>query len=176
MSNEMTIVETPPDVTREKILSLEQAVHGAIETEQVNEIDCPLTHRFAHGVYVRELFVPKGTLVVAKIHKHDHISMLMKGTVLVATEEGGVKLLEAPMMIEAPAGTKRVAYACEDIIWATVHPNPTNSQDLEQIEAEIIAPTYASFDAHIAAVMQRVALDQSRVEHGLSEGDAACPG
>jgi len=31
-------------------------------------------------------------------------------------------------------------------VWTTVHLNPTNTQDLEELEEEIIAPTYEAYE------------------------------
>ena len=67
--------------------------------------NCPLTHKFAPGVYVREIFIPAGMCVVGKIHKHAHPNFLLKGKVIVITEQGGRELLEAPLSMISPAGT-----------------------------------------------------------------------
>lgn len=100
----------------------------------------PLKHNFADGVYVREIFIPKGSLIVGKIHKHSHPNFLMKGDVSVLTEEGP-KRLKAPLSMISPAGTKRVVYAHEDTVWITIH--VTNKKNLKKIEKEIIAKNYA---------------------------------
>jgi len=102
--------------------------------------ECPLTHKFADGVYVREIFIPADTLVVGKIHRHSHPNFLMKGKVAVYTEDGGSQILEAPLSIISPAGTKRVVYAIEDTVWITVH--VTEETDLDKIEEVVIAKTY----------------------------------
>jgi quercetin dioxygenase-like cupin family protein len=101
---------------------------------------CPLKHSFAPGVYVREIFIPKGTLIVGKIHKHAHPNFLMKGEVSVYTEDGGIERLKAPLSMISPAGTKRVVYAHEDTLWITVH--VTNETDLKNIEEQVIAKNY----------------------------------
>ena len=103
---------------------------------------CPLTHKFVDGIYVREIFMPKGTVCVGKIHKHRHPNFLMKGRVTVVTEEGGVEQLTAPLSMISPAGTQRAVYVHEDTIWITVHSNPDNETDLEKIEDFVIAKTY----------------------------------
>lgn len=108
---------------------------------------CPLKHTFAPGVYVREIEIPAKTIVVGKIHKHEHPNFLMKGRVSVFTESGGVEELEAPLSMISPAGTKRVVYAHEDTVWITVH--VTESQDLEEIEEQVIAKTYEEFEKYI---------------------------
>lgn len=107
---------------------------------------CPLKHSFADGQYVREIFLPKGVAIVGKIHKHSHPNFLLKGKVSVFTEHEGVKTLEAPLSMISLAGTKRVVFAHEDTVWITVHSNPTNTQDLKEIEEEIIAKDFAEFD------------------------------
>jgi len=101
---------------------------------------CPLTHSFADGCYVREIFIPAGMLLTGKIHRHSHPNFLMKGKVAVLTESGGLENIEAPCYMISPAGTKRAVYTHTDCVWITVH--VTDKQNLEEIEEEIIAPSY----------------------------------
>ena len=129
---------------REKIVGVEARLRQALEKTGDAQPDCPLKHYFAPGAYGREIFIPKGTLLVGKIHKHSHLNMLMKGKVSVLTEEGP-KVLEGPLTMVSPPGTKRVVYTHEDTVWVTVH--LTNETDLEKIEDEIIAKTYEEFEA-----------------------------
>ena len=100
----------------------------------------PLKHSFTDGMYVREIFIPKGTVLVGKIHRHDHPNFLMSGIVDVVTEDGGIERLKAPLSMISPAGTKRAVYAIEDTVWITVH--ATNETDLEKIEKEVITENY----------------------------------
>ena len=37
-------------------------------------------HRFAPGLYVRELTVPAGCVIVGKVHKHESVNILVKGS------------------------------------------------------------------------------------------------
>lgn len=112
---------------------------------------CPLKHSFSDGLYVREIFIPKGTILVGKLHKHDHPNFLMQGEVSVLTEEGP-KRIKAPCSMISPAGTKRIVYANEDTVWITVHLNPTNTHDLVQLEEEIIAKTYEELESPVIDV------------------------
>ena len=129
---------------RDMIVAMEQGITAVKHQYDLPTPDCPLEHVFAPGAYGRQIFIPKDTLLVGKIHKHAHLNFLMQGTVSVATEEGPV-VYTAPRMMVSKAGTKRVVYTHEDTIWATVH--LTNETDLEKIEEEIIAPSYEAFDA-----------------------------
>ena len=95
----------------------------------------PLKHTFADGVYVRDLTIPKNSLVVGKIHKHKTVNILLKGEITVLTEDG-VKRLKAPMYFTAPAGSKKVGFTHEDTVWLNIH--PTKETDLVKIEEEVI--------------------------------------
>lgn len=99
----------------------------------------PLKHSFGKGLYVREFFAPAGTLIISKIHKHDHPYFIMKGCTSVLTEEG-VDVLEAPFYGITKSGTKRALYVHEDLTWITVH--ATDKDDLAEIEEEIIAKDF----------------------------------
>lgn len=107
-----------------------------------NPAVAPLTHIITDGLYVREIFLPKGLLCVGKIHKHPHPNFLMSGDVTVITESEGEQRLVAPFWTISPAGTKRLVYANEDSIWITVHANPDNETDLEVLEDKIISKSF----------------------------------
>lgn len=137
--------EIASQIDRERILKVEEEIKKLPDVFYGDSDNCPLTHKFAPGVYVREIFIPKGMIVVGKIHKHDHPNILLKGEVMVATEFGGKEHLKAPLSLISKAGTKRVVFALEDTIWITIH--ATNETDLEKIEDEVIAESYEAFDA-----------------------------
>lgn len=141
------------DRVRQNIVRLEESLCRFQREQDIPAVECPLTHIFAPGMYGRQIFIPKDTLVVGKIHRHAHLLFIMKGRVLVATEEGP-KPYEGPVMLVSKSGTKRVIYAYDDTVWATVH--LTNETDLDKIEEELIAPDYASFDAQQDADVRQV--------------------
>lgn len=136
---------------REQVLEAERGVVAAIEAGEVESVidQCVVTHHFSpidetYGccTYAREMFIPKGTLIVGKIHRHQHLNFIQQGKVSVATEFG-VKYLEAPCTFVSEVGLKRVVIAEEDTIWVTVHLTKyNNEEDLNKIEDEVIAPTY----------------------------------
>lgn len=112
---------------------------------------CPLVHSFADGIYVREIFIPAGTVLTGKIHKHSHPNFLMKGEVDVVTEFGGTERLKAPLYMISKAGTKRIVRAHTDTVWVTVHSNVSNTGDLSKIEDYVIADSYEAYDKFIEA-------------------------
>lgn len=164
MSTSLQPITTNPTV-RANILALESVMRQYNTDHGLIDPDCPLIHAFAPGAYGRQIFIPKDTLVVGKIHKHAHLNFLMKGTVSVATEEGPM-LLEGPLMMVSKAGTKRVVYTHEDTTWATVH--LTDKTDLGEIEDEIIVKSYDELDALLDAdVRQLLPLIQKTEEDAL---------
>ncbi len=145
----MDNLAAPQGDVREKILAFEDVLSkhkGAFFGDTPN---CPLTHRFADGIYTREIFIPAGTHIVGKIHKLSHPIFLMSGTVDVVSESGGYVQLTGPMTMITPAGTKRAFRAITDVVWVTVHPNPTNTQDLDVIEKNVIAESYEEFQKFV---------------------------
>jgi quercetin dioxygenase-like cupin family protein len=109
-----------------------------------NSDELPLTHSFSDGIYTREILIRKGMFAIGKIHKSDHTFFLMKGKLLLCTEEG-VKEIEAPFYGTASAGTKRVAIALEDTVFVNVHPNPNNIKEIEKLEDIFVVNSYEEY-------------------------------
>ena len=123
---------------RNAVISLEEAMEREFGKSDPDSI-APVNHYMCEGNYAREIFIPKDTCVVGKLHKHEHINVISKGRCLVVTEDGREEL-EAPLTFISKPGIKRAVYALEDVVWTTIH--PTESKDLEQIEEEVIAKGY----------------------------------
>jgi hypothetical protein len=89
-------------------------------------VDCPLAHTFLPGMYIREIFMPKGkdgkeTWVTSQVHNTMHPYFIMKGKVAVYSENDKVQIIEAPFRGVTKPNTRRVIKILEDCIWATVH-------------------------------------------------------
>lgn len=140
--------------TRNRILTFEESMKNLPNVKYGDMDECPLTHTFSDGMYVREIFIPKGMLIVGKIHKHSHPNFLLKGEVSVVTEENGVERLKAPLSIISKAGTKRVVYAHDDTVWVTVH--ATDETDLDKIEEQVIAKNYSKLPDNISNLIDEI--------------------
>jgi hypothetical protein len=132
----------------------EQALRDKIDQLQDKMLefpqpDLPLRHWFAGGVYSRELFVPKGTLLLGKVHLTDHIFILLSGDLTFVTVDGPARLV-APAIFCAPAGSKKTMYANEDAVMVTNH--MALHADHEFIAAAISVDTYAEYDTLISRV------------------------
>lgn len=108
------------------------------------QIDLPLKHTFTTGIYSREIFLPKDSIVVGKIHRHDHLNFISRGRVTVLTKDG-LQTIIGPCTMISSAGTKRAVYAHDDTVWTTIHANPDNETDLDRLEEFIIAKNYDEF-------------------------------
>lgn len=136
---------------RHNVLVMQQGMLDKISNGEIESTldDCTLAHHFSPvdekygcGTYAREMFIPKDTVVIGKIHRHQHLNFIMKGKVSVATEFGK-KYFEAPHIFVSEVGLKRAVYAEEDTIWVTVHlTEHQGMENLSKIEQEVIAPTY----------------------------------
>ncbi len=133
---------------RNMIMKAQNHVENMPGAAMGGELDklCPLKHSFGKDVYVREIFVPAGHIIITKIHKFNHPFFVMKGRVSILTEEG-VKHITAPYHGMTKAGTKRAVFHHEDTIWITVH--GTNKTDLKEIEDEIISKDFEGFEDFI---------------------------
>lgn len=100
------------------------------------QVDCPATHHFGPGTYLREVFMPAGCLVIGHKHREDCVNVLMSGKIRVAID-GVIRDLCAPAVMPSRAGSRKVAYIVEDVRWLTVHSNPTDERDIEVIEARL---------------------------------------
>ena len=109
--------------------------------------EIPIEHFFMDGVYVRQMTMYKGTVVVGAIHKHLHMCFLLKGHLSVASREG-VKEYIAPCFIIAEPGEQRILYALEDSLWFNTHKNPSNTSDVKQLEKEIVATSYEEYEQY----------------------------
>ena len=124
---------------RNTILGMADLLLEKIECGELMAQDCPVTHRFTTGCYLREILMPKGTRIIGKIHATEHFNILLTGRVTVLTAEG-VEEITAPHTFISKAGVQKVVYIHEDCIWQTVH--VTDKTDLEEIENEGICEDY----------------------------------
>lgn len=138
-----------PKVTRDKI--------DRLQTEML-PVQCQMpeaVHHFAPGMYGREFSMPAGMLVVGKVHLHGHIMMCIKGRATVVDEFGRYEVKAGFVQASKP-GAKRVVLAHEDTTFVTVHLNPSDTQDLAEIESQHIEPEAPEMQELIARYKNEV--------------------
>ena len=105
-------------------------------------------HSFADGIYIREMKMKKGQLGFSAIHKHSYGFFLLSG-VLASSKEEGIEEFIAPCYIISPRGAKRIVYAVEDCVITTIHANPTNTQDLREIEKNNVVFSWEDYEEYL---------------------------
>jgi quercetin dioxygenase-like cupin family protein len=109
----------------EKIQVIEKEL---LTHEQTN---CSVTHRFGPGIYIREVILPAGSVVVGHYHTHEHLNIMIAGRLALINEDGTSTELVAPYTFTAPKGRK-IAYVYETVLWHNVY--ATEETDLEKLE------------------------------------------
>ncbi len=92
-------------------------------------------HYFADGMYARELELPKGMILVGKVHKKEHFFILTRGKLSVVDAVGSM-ILKAGAILSSKPGTKRAGFAHEDSVCVTIH--KTVLTNLDEIEEELV--------------------------------------
>lgn len=130
----------PQQPSREAVTRLQSvlAPYPQVELEPV--------HYFAPGMYGRELAIPRDTVVVGKIHRHRHLTLLIKGTATINTDRGMEKIT-APHVWVSQEGAKRALYTESDCVFFTCH--ATNETDFEKLEAELIEPETLQIEGEV---------------------------
>jgi len=143
--------------SREKILSLEKSLINIADNINVegdgkkivrDSKIAPIKHAFTDGVYIRQMDMPKGNAVIGAIHKHLHVWFLLTGHVTIATEDETEDYI-APCYVISQPGVKRVIIANENSTFVNIHKNPSNTQDLDKLEKEIVALNYEEYEEYI---------------------------
>ena len=127
-------------VSREQVMQLEQEMRelpGQIDREDIT------SHHFADGVYLRELFMPEGSVVVGMIHRTQHLTIICSGTVRITTDNG-VEEITGPTVFVSEPGAKKAILAITDA--TLMNPHPTTETDLVKIEQTFIAPSFEALE------------------------------
>lgn len=108
--------------------ALQTDVHKKIDRLQQSlgelpQVKCKLKHIFLHGMYIREITMPKGTMIVSKVHNTSHPYFVSEGILDVfnTMEEEPIRIVAPYWGITEP-NTRRVLYIHETTVWKTIHP------------------------------------------------------
>lgn len=96
------------------------------------QVECPVRHFFAPGVYAREITIPAGSALVGAVHKTENLAVLSKGRMVLATEAGPVEIC-APHILTVKPGDKNSAVALEESVWTNFLANPTNETNTDAL-------------------------------------------
>jgi hypothetical protein len=110
--------------TRARIDDIEQIMLA------MPQVDVPVDHVFGAGLYARTIVIPAGVTLTGKIHLYENLNILIKGRVVVQTEDGTQKEMVGPYIFVAQPGTKRIGHVLEEATWVTIEKTTaTNEAD-----------------------------------------------
>ena len=171
----MTIV-SPPKVVENKIANSVPYLVGedglipingdALELEKIMmtmpQTELTPIHHFAKGLYCRELFIPKNTLISGMVHKQEHVFILFSGEHILITEDGPIHIT-GPYFRISPPGTKRLGFCLTDCIGMNII--ATSLTDPKEIEDTLTCCSYEEYEQYVVSQ-----------EANQSHGDVKCSG
>jgi hypothetical protein len=119
--------------------------HKGIATDKINalthemlkhpQVECPVSHHFGPNIYIREVVMPAGTVVVGKPHKTEHMCNMISGRMIVVNEDGEQTEVAAPAVFMAKKGRK-TAYSIETVRFQNIF--STDETDIEKLENMLV--------------------------------------
>lgn len=113
-------------------LDLKKAERSILSLDQSA---CPVIHAFGPGLYIREVFMPAGTIAIGHEQRFEQMNVLLKGRVVMLNKSGVPTELVAPMAFTGPPGQK-IGYIAEDMVWQNIY--ATTETDIETLESMFI--------------------------------------
>ena len=107
--------------------------------------EVPIKHSFADQIYIRQMNLKKGHVIVGAVHNHLHAWFLLTGHVVI-NNNGEIIEHIAPCYTISSPGSQRLIYALEDSIFVNVHKNPTNTENIKELEKEIVSITIEDYN------------------------------
>lgn len=105
-----------------------EALEG--EISKLPQVDCPISHHFASGIYGRKIEIPAGTVVTGAVHKTENLIVVAKGRLHIVTDDG-TKEVAAGDVLTCKPGMKNAVVAIEDSVWVNFF--PTDETDEEKL-------------------------------------------
>lgn len=123
----------------------------------------PHLNHHAKDIYLRELFAPKGHIIIGAKHSTEHFNVCLSGSAIVLMGGKPVTVV-APCIIKTGAGVKKCAYVLDNMRWLNVHYNPTQETDEFKLQ-ELFMPDEPPYKVH------QKAMDENIKRMSLQEGD-----
>jgi len=122
----------------------QEGIHGDGKN-LVNCEDFPITNHFSDGLYMRQMKMQAGSMVISAMHHTNHFWFLLSGKVDVIADEENVEHI-APCWSYSLKGTKRLIKCIEDCVWINIIANPTNTKDMEKVEKSFFSITLDEYN------------------------------
>ena len=111
---------------------LEAKIGNLYQTAKAQpQIKCEEKHHFGPNLYIKEVTMPTGALIIGKHHRMEHLCNMVSGRMIVMDEQGNKKELVAPTTFMAKPGRK-IAYIIETVVFQNIYSTPET--DIEKLE------------------------------------------
>jgi hypothetical protein len=107
----------------------------AVAVKSAPQVECPEKHHFGPNIYIKEVTLPAGSVIVGKYHRHEHLCNMVAGRMIVVDSEGNRTELIAPMTFMAKSGRK-IAYIIETVVFQNIY--STSETDIQKLEDMIV--------------------------------------
>lgn len=104
------------------------------------QVECPVIHHFGPSIYIREVTLQAGSIVIGHVQKYEHLNIMLSGKVALLNDDNSVKILEAPMIFVGKPGRK-IGYILETCVWQNVY--ATNETDVQKLEDHFLIKSEA---------------------------------
>lgn len=141
MKNSIIVAKEQSEVANK----LEEAIRNHKDFE---DIQLPVHHHFSNGLYVRQLDIPKGMVIVGKRHREATLNILAKGSMIIICNGEKVQI-DAPYTFTSEPLVKKSAYTLEDCAFINIF--KTDSTDLDIIEEQFIISEEEFNELYIAS-------------------------
>ncbi|UOF81456.1 pbcV-1 histone H3-lys 27 methyltransferase structure [Caudoviricetes sp.] len=99
---------------------------------QQPQASCNVIHRFAPGIYIRELHMPAGTFAIGHYQRYEHLNVFLKGKVLMVNADASLTELAGPTTFMGKPGRK-MGHVVEDTVWQNIY--ATTETDIDTLES-----------------------------------------
>ena len=96
-------------------------------------------HTRIDGVYTRKLYIPKGSILIGKVHLKECVNIIAKGDISVLTETGCGRFKEGYVATSQP-GIQKLGIAHEDTVFVNIF--RTDAASIQDIENEIACESW----------------------------------
>lgn len=105
---------------------------------ELPQVDCQTKHYFGPSLYIREVTMPAGAVVIGKPHRKEHMCVMLQGRMIIVDADGNKKELVAPLTFVGGAGRK-VAYILETTVFQNIL--ATDETDIDVLENMLVDNT-----------------------------------
>ena len=140
---------------------------------EFDQVECPVSHYFGPGVYIREVIMPAGAYIIGHNHKDEHMNVMLEGRLTLIREDGTREELTAPQTFLGYPGRK-IAHIHETVRWQNIY--AVTETDIGKIEDQLFEKSEAFLGYQPALPDYTAARDDFALaiaEYGFTAGQVA---